>query len=263
MHRFAVGGFVALALVWAGLVPRVGSTELESTSKQLIEERERQDKELMRLSEMALVPEGEFVMGRNGVNGNEEPAHTIFLNSFYMDKYEVTQLQYLDAIGKNPSYFGECWLCPVEKVNFYQASQYCTKMGKRLPTEAEWEKAARGGTSGWYYWDQDHMDLYAWYGNNAGKRTRPVGTRNPNRYGLYDMAGNVWEWVQDWYGSNYYSKDKQRNPKGPEKGKTKVTRGGSWGTPPAKIVHAYRNSHEPRTRYITGGFRCVKDVEKQ
>ena len=263
MRRFAVGGLIAFTLVWAGFVSRAGSTEIEATTKQLIEEKERQDRELIRLSEMVLIPEGEFVMGRDGVNDNEAPTHTIFLNSFYMDKYEVTQLQYLNSIGENPSYFKKCWLCPVEKVSFDQASHYCAKMGKRLPTEAEWEKAARGGTSGWYYWGQEHMDLYTWYGNNAGKRTRPVGTRNPNPYGLYDMAGNVWEWVQDWYDPNYYSKSSHRNPKGPTKGKAKVTRGGSWGAPPAKIAHAYRDSHEPHTRYITGGFRCVKDVEKQ
>jgi formylglycine-generating enzyme required for sulfatase activity len=209
-----------------------------------------------------LIPSGEFVMGRDGLNSNEEPAHTVYLDAFYMNKYEVTQLQYLSAIGTNPSYFGECRLCPVEKVTFQQASQYCTKVGRRLPTEAEWEKAARGGTVGWYYWDQDHMDLYAWYGNNAGKRTRLVGTRNPNRYGLYDMAGNVWEWVQDWYDSNYYPKSPQRNPNGPPKGTAKVIRGGSWGAPPEKIAHAHRDSREPDTRYINGGFRCAKDAGK-
>jgi len=234
----------------------------EEALEQLHEKKEREEKELKRLSQMALIPAGEFVMGRNGVNSNEEPARTVYLNAFYMDKYEVTQLQYLSAIGTNPSYFGKCPLCPVEKVTFHQASQYCAKVGKRLPTEAEWEKAARGGTTGWYYWDQGHMDLYAWYGNNAGKRSRPVGTRNPNRFGLYDMAGNVWEWVLDWYDSNDYSKSAKRNPKGPAKGTAKVIRGGSWGTPPAKIAHAYRDSRDPGTRYINGGFRCAKDAGK-
>jgi formylglycine-generating enzyme required for sulfatase activity len=234
----------------------------EQALEQLHEKKEHEERELKRLSAVVLIPAGEFVMGRNGLSSNEQPAHTVYLNAFYMDKYEVTQLQYLSAIGVNPSYFEKCPLCPVEKVTFHQASEYCAKARKRLPTEAEWEKAARGGTTGWYYWDRDHMDLYAWYGNNAGKRTRPVGTRNPNRYGLYDMAGNVWEWVQDWYDPNYYPKSPQRNPRGPAKGSFKVIRGGSWGTPPEKMAHAYRDSREPNTRYINSGFRCAKDAGK-
>ena len=253
---FAFPGFP----VWAD---EKNDFDHEEVLEQLHEKQEHEERELKRLSEMALISAGEFVMGRNGVNANEEPAHTVYLNAFYMDKYEVTQLQYLSAIGVNPSYFAKCPICPVERVTFHQASQYCAKVGKRLPTEAEWEKAARGGTTGWYYWDRDHRDLYAWYGNNAGKRTRPVGTRDPNRYGLYDMAGNVWEWVQDWYDSNHYSKSVKRNPKGPAKGTSKVIRGGSWGTPPAKMAHAYRDSREPSTRYINGGFRCSKDARKQ
>lgn len=253
---FAFSGFP----VWAD---EKKDFDHEETLKQLHEKQKQEEKELKRLSEMVLIPAGEFVMGRNSVNSNEEPAHTVYLDAFYIDKYEVTQLQYLSVTGKNPAYFGKCLLCPVERVTFHQASQYCAKVGKRLPSEAEWEKAARGGTAGWYYWDKDHMDLYAWYGNNAGKRTRPVGTRNPNRYGLHDMAGNVWEWVQDWYNPDYYKRSPARNPKGPAKGTTKVIRGGSLGTPPAKIAHAYRDSHEPGTRYINGGFRCAKDVGKQ
>ena len=259
-------GLVLLFFVFSGLpvwADEKNDFDHEDAVKQLHEKQEREEKELKRLSEMALIPAGKFVMGRNGVNGNEEPARTVSLDAFYIDKYEVTQLQYLSAIGTNPSYFAKCPLCPVEKVTYHQASQYCAKVRKRLPTEAEWEKAARGGTTGWYYWGQGHMDLYAWYGNNAGKRTRPVGTRNPNRYGLYDMAGNVWEWVQDWYDPDYYKKSPVRNPKGPAKGTTKVIRGGSWGTPPAKIAHADRDSREPHTRYINGGFRCAKEVRKQ
>jgi formylglycine-generating enzyme required for sulfatase activity len=269
MYRFNYFLWMMLVLmVFAGFETPVEGHESsnpspEETLKQLHEKREREEKELIRLSEMVLIPSGKFVMGRNGVNPHEEPKHTVFLSAFSINKYEVTQLQYLSTVGTNPSYFKKCPLCPVEKVTFHQASQYCAKVGKRLPTEAEWEKAARGGTTGWYYWGQEHMDLYAWYGNNAGKRTRPVGTRDPNSFGLYDMAGNVWEWVQDWYNPNYYKNSPARNPKGPGKGTTKVTRGGSWGTPPAKFAHAYRDSREPGTRYINGGFRCAKDAGKQ
>ena len=259
---------IVVGILCAGLGSSVEAHEstnpsAEEALKQMREKQKQEERELSRLSEMVLIPSGEFVMGRNGINSNEEPAHTVYLDAFYLNKYEVTQLQYLTTVGSNPSYFAKCPLCPVERVNFHQASNYCSKMGKRLPTEAEWEKAARGGTSGWYYWDQDHTDIYAWYGNNAGKRTQPAGTRKPNRYGLYDMAGNVWEWVEDWYESTYYSKSPQRNPKGPAKGATKVIRGGSWGTPPAKIAHANRDSREPGTRYINGGFRCAKDAKNK
>jgi sulfatase modifying factor 1 len=269
MYRFKYFLWMVLVqMILAGFGSPVGARESsnpgpEETLQQLRDKQEHEEKELKRLSEMALIPAGEFIMGRNSVNDNEKPAHTVYLDAFYMGRYEVTQLQYLSAIGKNPSYFGKCPLCPVEKVTFHQASHYCVKSGKRLPTEAEWEKAARGGTTGWYYWDEDNMDLYAWYGNNAGKRTRPVGTRDPNQYGIHDIAGNVWEWVQDWYDSNYYPKSPQRNPKGPATGTAKVTRGGSWGNTPAQIAHAYRDSREPHTRYINGGFRCAKDAGKK
>ena len=262
-----ISGMILILLIFNPVEALVKGNESDHPSpvealKLLQEKQKREEKELLRLSEMVKIPSGEFVMGRDEVNSNEQPAHTIYLDTYYINKYEVTQLQYLSVTGENPSYFEKCDLCPVERVTFQQASEYCAQTGGRLPTEAEWEKAARGGTTGWYYWGQNHMDLYAWYGNNAGKRTRPVGTRNPNRYGLHDMAGNVWEWVQDWYESDYYRKSPQRNPKGPAEGTTKVVRGGSWGMPPDKIVHAYRDSHEPDTRYINGGFRCAADIKK-
>ena len=153
---------VLILMVFTGLKAPVEAHESshpspEEALKQLYEKQEREEKDLVRLSEMVLIPSGKFVMGRNGLNSNEQPAHTVYTDAFYMNKYEVTQLQYLSAIGTNPSYFGKCPLCPVEKVTFQQASHYCAKVGRRLPIEAEWEKAARGGTSGWYYWDQDHM----------------------------------------------------------------------------------------------------------
>ena len=232
----------------------------EKALEQLHEKKEHEERELKRLSKMALIPAGEFVMGRKGVNGNEEPTHAVYLDAFYINRYEVTQLQYLSVIGNNPTYFDKCPLCPVERVTFHQASEYCAKVGKRLPTEAEWEKAARGGTTTDFYWDDANRDLHAWYGNNAGKRTWPVGTRDPNPYGLYDVAGNVWEWVQDWYAPDYYHNSPKRNPKGPAKGAAKVIRGGSWGNTPEQIAHVYRDSREPDTRYINGGFRCAKDA---
>jgi len=227
----------------------------------LRQKKEFEEKELKRLARMEKVPGGEFVMGRDGVNKNESPAHKVYLDAFYIDVYEVTQLQYLEVMKDNPSYFRECPLCPVERVTYYQAAEYCGRQGKRLPTEAEWEKAARGGTSGDYYWGKDLIDLYAWYGNNSGGRTQPVGQRKPNAFGLHDMAGNVWEWVADWYDRNYYERTPERNPRGPETGTLKGVRGGGWGHPPELQAHAYRDYKEPDTRYINVGFRCAKDAK--
>ncbi|NIQ03533.1 MAG: SUMF1/EgtB/PvdO family nonheme iron enzyme, partial [Nitrospinaceae bacterium] len=116
-----------------------------------------EEEQLKRFSEMARIPEGTFLMGRNGVNPDEEPAHPVYLQAFDINKYEVTQIQFLEVMETNPSYFQGCPLCPVEKVTFYQAEQYCLKVGKRLPTEAEWEKAARGGTATVYSWGNDRI----------------------------------------------------------------------------------------------------------
>ncbi|MGP0566441.1 MULTISPECIES: formylglycine-generating enzyme family protein [unclassified Nitrospina] len=227
----------------------------------LRQKKEFEEKELKRLSTMRKVPAGEFVMGRNGVNKNEAPAHKVYLDAFYIDVYEVTQLQYLEVMKENPSYFKGCLLCPVEKVTYFQAVSYCSKVGKRLPTEAEWEKAARGGTQTPYHWGKDLIDFYAWYGNNSGGRTQPVGQRRPNSFGLYDMTGNVWEWVSDWYSRDYYKIAPAKNPRGPDAGTLKSVRGGGWGGPPELQAHAYRDYKEPDTRYINVGFRCAKDAQ--
>ncbi|MFQ5481895.1 MAG: formylglycine-generating enzyme family protein, partial [Nitrospinaceae bacterium] len=218
--------------------------------------------QLKRLAAMASIPAGPFRMGDAAGQG-ENPAHQVILDAFYMDVFEVTQLQYLSLTGENPSYFEGCPLCPVEKVTFYDAETYCRQAGKRLPTEAEWEKAARGGAAGSYHWERDIMDKYAWYGNNSGSQPRPVGTREPNGYGIYDVSGNVWEWVADWYDPGYYLQSPERNPQGPDTGDTKAVRGGGWGNPPEFLTLTYRDSREPTTRYINVGFRCAKDAPRR
>ncbi|CAI2717874.1 FGE-sulfatase domain-containing protein [Nitrospina watsonii] len=228
----------------------------------LRQKKEFEEQELKRLSSMQKIPAGEFLMGRNGVNKNEAPVHRVYVDAFFIDVYEVTQLQYMEVMRDNPSYFNECPLCPVEKVTHFQAVSYCSKLKKRLPTEAEWEKAARGGTEGTYYWGKDLIDFYAWYGNNSGGRTQPVGQRKPNAFGLYDMTGNVWEWVSDWYERDYYKTRPARNPQGPQTGTLKGVRGGGWGHPPELQAHAYRDYKEPDTRYINVGFRCAKDAKR-
>lgn len=229
--------------------------------QQMLEQRNEIDRELKRLSEMILIPAGEYTMGSDSGEKNERPAHQVYLDAYFIDKYEVTQLQYLEVMETNPSYFNKCSLCPVEKVTFYEALEYCQKNKKRLPTEAEWEKAARGGTTGPYYWPAGKApEGFAWHGNNASRQTHPVGQKQANSFGLHDIAGNVWEWVNDWYRGSYYKTSPKKNPSGPERGVLKVIRGGAWGHPPEFLRHSLRGGKEPDTRNINGGFRCASDA---
>jgi formylglycine-generating enzyme required for sulfatase activity len=191
---------------------------------------------------MVLIPAGEFEMGSNDGGDDEKPVHTVYLDAFYMDKYEVTNALYkkfMDATGyKAPAYWDDKRFNdpqhPVVGVSWNDANEYCRRAGKRLPTEAEWEKSARGGLVGKEYPCGDtltHED--ANYKGTGGKDkweyTSPVGSFAPNGYGLYDMAGNVLEWCADLYDNNYYVNSPKTNPKGPGSGVGRVLRGGSWG----------------------------------
>ncbi len=182
---------------------------------------------------MVYVAGGTFQMGSNKYS-DEKPIHTVTISSFFMDKTEVTQGQYRKVMGKNPSYFSGCDDCPVEKVTWHDANVYAKKVGKRLPTEAEWEYAARGGvetngsSSQTKYAGSNNIKDVAWYEGNSGSKTHPVGQKDPNELGLYDMSGNVWEWCSDWYDSGYYKNSPKNNPKGPNSGTDRVLRGGSW-----------------------------------
>lgn len=201
---------------------------------------------------------------------DEEPIHTIYLNSYLMDKFEVTQEEFAREMVNNPSEFKGSHL-PVEKVTWQEAQQYCKLTGKRLPTEAEWEVAAKGGEEIIYSWGNEVQSGRAnfcdrhcekrWKAkqfNDGFKTTAPVGSFPPNGYGLHDMGGNVYEWVFDWYGKEYYRSSPTKNPKGPLTGTYKVMRGGSWinyavGTRPAD-----RTDARPDKRLNFVGFRCAK-----
>ncbi|MDP8254818.1 MAG: formylglycine-generating enzyme family protein, partial [Candidatus Alcyoniella australis] len=178
---------------------------------------------------MVLIPGGTFQMGcspgDSECDGDEKPRHQVTVSTFYMDVYEVTQADYQRAMGNNPSKFSGCSNCPVEKVSWNDAKTYCERVGKRLPTEAEWECAARGGTTGVRY---GSVDSVGWYFDNSDFKTHPVGQKQANAYGLYDMLGNAWEWTADWYGEKYYSSSPSRDPKGPSSGSYRVLRGGAW-----------------------------------
>ncbi|MEE8483810.1 MAG: formylglycine-generating enzyme family protein [Nitrospinota bacterium] len=190
----------------------------------------------------------------------EKPVHTVCLDDFFMDKYEVTQSDFQSVMGSNPSFFEGCSNCPVELVTWFKAKEYCEKVGKRLPTEAEWEYAARSGGKKEKYAGTNSsisIDSYAWYSSNSGSKTHHVGRKNPNGLGLYDMSGNVWEWVSDWYDENYYSNSPTDNPKGPDSGKYRVLRGGSWDRAPEYVQASTRIMMGlPDRGDIIYGFRC-------
>ena len=190
------------------------------------------------VNNMVYVQGGTFMMGATSEQGSdayddEKPAHQVTVSSFSIGKYEVTQEEWEAVMGSNPSSFKGSKR-PVESVSWFDCQQFIQKLnaktGKnfRLPTEAEWEFAARGGTKSWgaKYAGNSSIDAVAWYSDNSGSQTHNVGQKSPNELGLYDMSGNVWEWCQDWYGS--YSSSSQSNPRGPSSGSIRVLRGGSW-----------------------------------
>lgn len=276
-------------------------------------------------AEMALIPAGEFEMGDHHGAGdaysgmvhgraksmkqgpetqdtNERPVHTVYLDAFYMDRYEVTNAQYakflneyerhagrlntdgeghrllaydigspqngriyrsIDTYSARPEYADH----PARRVSWYGAIAYAQFYGKHLPTEAQWEKAARGGLVGKKYpWGNRLSRDYANYRGTGGrdkwKNTAPVGSFAPNGYGLYDIAGNVCEWCSDWYDIGYYAVSPKRNPTGPSSGIQRVLRGGTYEYDPAAYVRAaFRLSDVPESGgWLFYGFRCVQDV---
>jgi len=228
---------------------------------------------------MRLIPAGEFQMGSANGENDEKPVHTVYLDAFYIDVYEVTNAQYqkfVDAMGHPaPSYWNDAKYNapdqPVVGVTWYDAAAYCQWAGKRLPTEAEWEKAARGGlVSKKYPWGDSIDSGKANYNSNVGKTT-PVGKYPPNGYSLYDMAGNVWEWCLGEYQGDFYQKSPKNNPfaggnildvinnfTNVKAGG--VVRGGSWYFVPSGVRVAYRGRGDPDFwDVLLGGvgFRCV------
>jgi formylglycine-generating enzyme required for sulfatase activity len=209
---------------------------------------------------MVHLPGGTFMMGcspgDSECDGDENPRHQVTLKSFWMDVTLVTQAEYQRATGNNPSHFSDCADCPVETVSWNDASAYCSRVGKRLPTEAEYEYAARGGIDSARYGD---LDAIAWYNANSGGRTHPVGQKQPNAWGLYDMLGNVWEWCADWYDENYYRSSTSNNPQGPSSGTMRVLRGGCWSAYPVGVQASFRSFLWPVGWVSVVGFRCSRD----
>jgi len=230
------------------------------------------EKSVVVQAELVLIPGGEFVMGEKG-EGDHSPAHKVHIDSFYMDKYEVTNAQYLKFCEETGRQLPEFWGSkefhngpdfpnhPVVGISWRDAEDYAEWAGKRLPTEAEWEYAARGGLTGMNYPNGDELDsTLANYSLAGVDATAAVGNYPPNGYGLHDMAGNVWEWVADYYDEDCYKTSPSKNPGGPEDGRFKVIRGGSWHSGPGCNKVHYRNALPANWVDFAVGFRCVKDL---
>lgn len=229
--------------------------------------------------EMVQVPEGPFVMGSRGDDSDpdEKPEHQVYLKPYYIDVKEVSQSEYerfskmtrrpkrrIEVFEDDPAKLLQPDL-PAIAVTWDDAVAYCKWAGKRLPTEAEWEKAARGEGKRRYPWGNDFAPGYANIdGSEDGFRyLAPPGSLDSGRspYGLYDMAGNVGEWVADSYEENFYQKSPYRDPTGPDQGEQKVIRGGSWRETKKNVRSSKRFQAKPWRHDITVGFRCAKDVE--
>jgi TonB family protein len=214
--------------------------------------------------EFVWVPGGEFDMGSNSGDNYEKPVHRVYVEGFWMGKYEVTQGQWKTIMGSNPANFKSGDNYPVDTVSWDNVQDYIRQLNSRtgerfrLPTEAEWEYACRAGTTGERY---GNLDEIGWYLDNAGKETHPVGQKLPNAFGLYDILGNVIEWCQDWYGS--YSSGYVRNPSGPSSGLGRVCRGGSGSAWAQRVRAAGRDGVAPSFRGGGLGFRLARTGESK
>jgi formylglycine-generating enzyme len=222
-----------------------------------------------------------FVKGRCYQMGNtfgdggpeEKRVHEVCLDPFYMGKYEVTQGQWKKIMGSNPSVNSKCGdNCPVDTVSWIDVQNFISKLNSRsggskyrLPTEAEWEYAARSGGLPEQYAGGNVLVDVAWFFDFSGEDNyrwgaKPVGTKRPNGLGIFDMTGNVWEWTNDWYGSDYYSNSPRNNPTGPTTGDLRVLRGGSWRNQSFDLRTTFRNYLTPNYRSDIIGFRLLRMI---
>jgi formylglycine-generating enzyme required for sulfatase activity len=228
---------------------------------------------------MAAIPAGEFLMGRTRLTPDDKtsmrpravlddrPAHKVTVSAFQIDRHEVTNADYkkfVEAAKHAPPYH---WVggsfvpataeMPVYNVNWNDADAYCRWRGERLPTEAEWERAARGNKEGLDYpWGDEPDSKRARF--NAGSGPAKVKTFPPNDFGLFDMTGNVSEWTADWFERTYYENSPAVDPKGPASGDYRVIRGGAWSDPARRVTVFYRNWVRPTQRSPNIGFRCAR-----
>jgi formylglycine-generating enzyme required for sulfatase activity len=216
-------------------------------------------------AKFVLIPAGRFTMGspssESGRRDNETQRQVTISQPFYLQKTHVTQGQWKRVMGNNPSYFENCGEdCPVEQVSWNDVQEFIRKLNAnegtdkyRLPTEAQWEYAARAGTTGARYGELHYI---AWYGGNSGGKTHRVAQWLPNAWGLYDMLGNVWSWCRDWYGT--YPSGSVTDPDGPSSGSDRVVRGGSWDVDAGYARAAFRYNYTRDNGGRRLGFRLLR-----
>lgn len=227
-------------------------------------------------SDLVFVQGGAFEMGlpdTSGIEGSdiEKPLHKVTVKSFYMLKTPVTQALWYAVMDSNPSHHTGCYTCPVENVSWYDAQVFISRLNAlyhahyRLPTEAEYEYAARGGNKSLHfdYSGSNNENDVAWYTDNSGGHSHPVGEKKPNELGLVDMSGNIWEWCADWYAMYYYKQSPPDNPQGPVTGNKKVVRGGTWNSLDEGCLVTTRGALMPGAKDMFTGFRIVRDAAKQ
>ena len=205
-------------------------------------------------SEEALIPAGEFLMGTDQGTSAERPAHKVWLDDFYLDHFEVSNQKYetFDSHCERSS-ASSCDHCPATRVTWYEAETYCRSRNQRLPTEAEWEKARRGPQE-----NPDKEGDVAHFALPVKAGALAVNSLSANGYGIYHLAGNVWEWVNDWHEELYYQNSPVKNPNGPLKGLRKSVRGGSWYNVGWYMQPGMRFQLAPHVKLNSLGFRCAR-----
>lgn len=223
----------------------------------------------LKLMEMVLIKGGCYKMGDTFGDGaeDERPVHEVCVKDFYIGKYLVTQMEWTGTMGTNPSREPHCGMtCPVENVSWNDVQEFISKLSQRtgkayrLPVEAEWEYAARsGGKDEKWAGTSSEKELgdYAWSYNNSAFQSHPVGLKKPNGLGLYDMTGNVWEWMSDWYDKGYYAKSPKDGPQGAAASRTRSLRGGYWGDLSNFVRVTRRIGLVPSARGGGYGFRVA------
>jgi formylglycine-generating enzyme required for sulfatase activity len=239
-------------------VPSLRNSQYSNTINETNGALQKNDKESdTDVDNMIFVKGGTFLMGSDDEQDEEKPRHLDKVKDFYLDKTEVTQEEYQRVTERNPSFFKDCPKCPVENVTWYEARKYCERIGKRLPSEKEWEYACRAGSPSKYHWGNAFDGRYMWYQGNSEHKTHNVGSKSPNSLGLYDMTGNIWEWCYDWW--RPYADDEGINTNQdlqPER--CRVIRGGAFDKSEYVLRSSARGRYMPEGKCNNIGFRCAR-----